>query len=189
MVVAAIVPVVLILALGSFLRRRVLTDPTFRRGAEWLSYFVFTPALFVESITQTSHTEISPVPLLLSLGIPVPTVSVLLLAQPARAIGTLVSGAAITVRMRLRDGFRVALASTIKLLALPLSATALVGSFGLGAAASTAVVLICVVPTAPSAYILASRMGGDSQLMASITGVQTVLSTATLPLILHATPT
>jgi len=150
---------------------------------------VFTPALFVESITQTSHTEISPVPLLLSLGIPVPTVSVLLLAQPARAIGTLVAGAAITVRMRLRDGFRVALASTIKLLTLPLSATALVGSFGLGAAASTAVVLICVVPTAPSAYILASRMGGDSQLMASITGVQTVLSTATLPLILHATPT
>lgn len=269
---------------------------------EWLSYHVFTPALFVESIARTSLREVSPVPLLLSLSIPVLAVSMLLvalrrplraegpqltslvqgsirintyiglvfasalegtagvaafalaasvmvplvnvvsvtalsffgardheaattstwrhlatnplilgclagltlnltgiglpsaiavpvemLAEPALVTGTLVAGAAITLRVRLRDGLDITIASTIKLIALPLAAAALASALGLTAAALTAVVLICAVPTAPSAYILAGRMGGDAQLMASITGAQTVLSTATLPLVLHLT--
>lgn len=302
LVTTAVLSVVLVLALGAVLRRRVVTDAGFWRGMEWLSYHVFTPALFVESIARTSLREVSPVPLLLSLSIPVLAVSMLLvalrrplraegpqltslvqgsirintyiglvfasalegtagvaafalaasvmvplvnvvsvtalsffgardheaattstwrhlatnplilgclagltlnltgiglpsaiavpvemLAEPALVTGTLVAGAAITLRVRLRDGLDITIASTIKLIALPLAAAALVSVLGLTAAALTAVVLICAVPTAPSAYILAGRMGGDAQLMASITGAQTVLSTATLPLVLHLT--
>ncbi|NCL76989.1 hypothetical protein AIIKEEIJ_04476 [Rhodococcus sp. YH1] len=118
---------------------------------------------------------------------PAIAVPVEMLAEPALVTGTLVAGAAITLRVRLRDGLDITIASTIKLVALPLSAAALASALGLTAAALTAVVLICAVPTAPSAYILARRMGGDSQLMASIPGAQTFLSVVTLPLILHLT--
>lgn len=55
---------------------------------------------------------------------------------------------------------------------------------GVTGATLTSIVLITAVPTAPSAYVLASRMGGDTRLMASITGTQTVLSIAALPLML-----
>ena len=46
------------------------------------------------------------------------------------------------------------------------------------------IILITAVPTAPSATVLASRMGGDTRLMAAITGVQTVLAIVTIPLLL-----
>ncbi|WP_246872498.1 hypothetical protein [Rhodococcus sp. DMU1] len=89
LVTTAVLPIVLILALGAVLRRRVVTDAGFWRGMEWLSYHVFTPALFVESIARTPLREVSPVPLLLSLSIPVLAVSVLLVAlrRPLRAEG------------------------------------------------------------------------------------------------------
>jgi len=278
-----------------------MTDPGFWRGLEWLSYYVFAPALFIESIARTSLTEISTGPFLVSLTVPVlvaaallvvlrrplradgpqltslvqgsirintyiglgfasalngtagvaafalaaavmvPLVNVVsvttlsiygrphdtsqkprpvwrelitnpliqgcaagialnvtgiglpstiaapieMLAAPALVSGTLVVGAAITLRLRLRDGFDIAVASLLKLVALPLTAAGVANAVGLSTAALTAVVVICAVPTAPSAYVLASRMGGDTRLMASITGTQTILSIATLPLILH----
>ncbi|NDK91051.1 AEC family transporter [Gordonia desulfuricans] len=304
LVTTAIIPIVLILALGAVLKRRFVTDDRFWRGTEWMSYHVFTPALFVESIAQTPLTEISLVPMVVSLAVPVLTFAVLLvalrrpmradgpqltslvqgsvrintyiglvfasalhgangiaafalaaaimvplvnivsvttlsiygqalgegaggpraivrqlvtnpliqgcvaglalnlggiglpavvaapiemLAQPALVTGTLVAGAAITVRIGLRDSIDIVLTAALKLVALPLAGAAIASAFGVTATALAAIVIICAVPTAPSAYILARRMGGDARLMASITGAQTVLSVATLPLVLHLT--
>ncbi len=70
----------------------------------------------------------------------------------------------------------------MKLAALPLLAMAL--ALGMSGAALTSVGLISAVPTAPSAYVLALRMGGDTRLMAAITGTQTVLAIVTIPLML-----
>ena len=58
--------------------------------------------------------------------------------------------------------------------------------FGLPAMATSVTVLFMAVPTAPSAYILARRMGGDYEAMASIIAFQTVAGFATMPLILFA---
>lgn len=107
-----------------------------------------------------------------------------MLASPALLCGTLAAGAAITLQFRLRDALDIGMASMLKLVALPLAAGAIAHAVGVTGAALASVVIICALPTAPSAYILATRMGGDSRLMASITGVQTILATATLPAVL-----
>jgi hypothetical protein len=52
--------------------------------------------------------------------------------------------------------------------------------------ATSVAVLFMAVPTAPSAYILARRMGGDYEAMASIIAFQTVAGFATMPLTLYA---
>ncbi|MGW4772456.1 AEC family transporter [Nocardia sp. NPDC004278] len=299
LVTTAIVPVVLVLVLGAVLRRWAVTDPGFWRGLEWMSYWVFTPALFVGSIARTDLTSVSLALLAVGLAVPilgtgllvialrrvlradgpqltslvqgsirintyiglvfastlhgadgvatfaiaaavvVPLVNVIsvttlsiygneespthrggpwrelaanplilgcvgglalnllgiglpvvaaapvdMLASPALLCGTLAAGAALTLRFRLRDALDIGMASILKLVALPLAAGAIARTVGVTGAALASVVIICALPTAPSAYILATRMGGDSRLMASITGVQTILATATLPAVL-----
>ncbi|WP_427135309.1 AEC family transporter [Pseudarthrobacter sp. S9] len=299
LVTTAIVPVVLILAVGALLRHRFLTEPAFWRGLEWMSYRVFTPALFITSIAGTDLTAVSPGPLLLSLtvpivsaaglvivlrrplrangpqltslvqgsvrintyiglifatalhgqegvatfalasavvvplvniicvstlavygdksaasrhipvwreflenpllqgcaigftlslaGIPLPdflATSLTMLAAPALACGTLIAGAALHFSFRKRDPVDIGLAVILKLILLPLSAAAIAIPLGTTGATLTSIVLICAIPTAPSAYVLASKMGGDTRLMASITGAQTVLAAATLPAVL-----
>lgn len=296
LVAAAIVPVVLVLLAGAALRRRVLRDAGFWHGLEWMSYRVFTPALFVTSIAKTDLAAVpfgflavgvaAPIcffacvvialrqpmrangPQLTSLvqgsirintyiglvlasamhgpagvasfalasAIAVPLVNVIcvstlvrygnratqskwkplwrellenpliqgcavgiganlagnpqptfvvatltLLAAPALACGTLIAGAALSFNFRRRDILDIGVSSVLKLVALPLSAATIALSLGMTGPPLTSVVLLCAVPAAPSAYVLASRMGGDARLMASITGVQTVLSMATLP--------
>lgn len=299
LVSTAIVPVLLLLLIGWILRRRFITDPEFWRGLEFLSYRVFTPALFVTSI---SGTELTGVPLealsgglaapvvaativvlalkrvlradgprvtslvqgsirintyiglvfvaalygdegvalfALACALMVPLVNVVsvlvltihganeatlrpacfahllvgnpliqacvagmalslldlslppvlgstlgMLAEPALVSGTLAVGAAITVRLELRDLRDIALTSGLKLVAVPLAAGAIARGLGAEGALLASIVLICAVPTAPSSYVLASRMGGDTRLMASITGVQTILALATLPLLI-----
>lgn len=299
LITAAIVPVIILLIAGAAIRRFFLTEPAFWRGLEWLSYHVFTPALFVESIAQTDLTGVSVGPLLLSLALPTLVVSALLialrrvlrangpqltslvqgsirlntyiglvfasalhgvdgvasfalaaavmvplvnvicvttlsfygatdggrkrggvwreivtnplilgcavglalnltgvglpsavaapveiLASPALVCGTLVAGAAISLQLRRRDGLDIALVSVLKLIVLPFAAAGVATAAGVSDLMLTSITLICALPTAPSAYVLATRMGGDERLMASITGAQTVLSMATMPLML-----
>nr|WP_244630823.1 MULTISPECIES: AEC family transporter [unclassified Microbacterium] len=121
------------------------------------------------------------------LQVPLPTVlssSLTLLSAPALAAGTLIAGAALRLTFERRDLVDVALASALKLVALPLGAGALAAWLGVSGVELFVVVLICAVPTAPSAYILATKMGGDARLMATITGVQTVLSIVSIPALL-----
>ncbi|MDD7833840.1 AEC family transporter [Paenarthrobacter sp. AB444] len=302
LVTTAIVPILLLLAAGALLRQRVLTDPGFWRGLEWMSYRVFTPALFVLSIADTDLTVVPLGPLLLSLAAPilavtcilialrrplratgpqltsvvqgairintyiglifastlhgqggvavfalastivVPLVNVIsvsmltaygdkarnpkrksawreflenpliqgcavglalnfadlplpeflkataeMLAAPALACGTLIAGAALHFTFRKRDTIDVGLATVLKLVILPLSTVAIAIPLGVTGASLASTVLICAVPTAPSAYVLASRMGGDTRLMASITAIQTILAMVTLPGVLMLT--
>lgn len=108
-----------------------------------------------------------------------------MLAGPAIACGTLVAGAAIVLRVRRQDIAPIVVATLLRLVAVPLGASLLAARLGVTGVAYDVVVIICAVPTATSATVLAARLGGDVRLMASITGVQTVLAAATLPLVLH----
>ena len=110
-----------------------------------------------------------------------------MLAAPAVACGTLAVGAAIVFRIDRRDAVDIASTSVVKLIAMPLGAAALATALGITGPMLTAIVVISALPTAPSAYVLAGRMGGDTRLMASLTGAQTVLSIVSLPLILALT--
>lgn len=301
LVTTAIVPIILLLSLGSLIRHRYLADRAFWRGLEWVTYVVFMPALFITSISRTDLTAVSPGPLVLSLTVPtlvvsgailalrrplridgprltslvqagirlntyiglifasalhgetgvasfalasavlVPLVNVVcvsvlavhgdrgkgvrpgllreiagnpliqgcviglalnllgvrlpaflatvldMLAAPAVACGTLAVGAAIVFRIDRRDALDITATSLVKLIAMPLGAAALASALGIGGPMLAAIVIISALPCAPSAYVLAGRMGGDTRLMASLTGAQTVLSIGTLPLILALT--
>lgn len=296
LVVTAIVPIVLLLALGWTLRHRLLTDQGFWQGLEWTSYYVFMPALFISSITGADLGAVSPGPLLVSLVVPVllmtglvllvrrplradgpaltslvqgsirfntylglvlaaalygrtgiatfalaaalmvPLVNVIcvsllavhgeqgaarsrlwrelatnplilscltalafnvlglrlpgpigttvdLLAEPALVCGTLVAGAAITLRIDRQDVLHIAVTSVLKLVALPLGVGALASTLGISGVMLASMVIITAIPTPPSAYVLASRMGGDTRLMSSLIGAQTVVAMLTLPVI------
>lgn len=306
-VTTAIVPIVLFLALGAVLRRRVLTEPGFWRGLEWMSYRLFTPALFITSIAGADLTVVSPAPLLLSLVVPILTLSLFvlalrrllradgprltslvqgtirintyiglifasalhgqegvatfalasaivvplvnlvcvsalavhgdtsertrrlplwrellgnpliqgcavglglnllgldlpafldaaleMLAAPALVCGTVIAGAALRFALNGRDVLDIGLTSTFKLLLLPLAAMSIAIPLGVEGVTLTSIVLICAVPTSPSSYVLAVKMGGDARLMAAVTGVQTVLAVATVPALIalahHVTP-
>ena len=298
-IATGITPIILLLAGGQILRRRALTDAVFWAGLSWVSYWVFTPALFVTSIAGADLDAVSPVPLTLSVGIPtlltaalaygaaflsradgpqltsvmqgsirintyvgllfasalhgqtgvatfalasavvVPLVNLIcvttlsvhgtrhnssasvalwkdlatnplilacvlglalnlsgatipqivqttidMIASPALVVGTLIAGAALRFTFHARDLLDVGIASLLKLIALPLAAGAVALTLGITGATLTSIILITSVPTAPSAAILAAQMGGDTRLMAAITGIQTVLATATIPLAL-----
>src|SRR5690349_19195900 len=74
LVSTAVLPVVLLLGLGSVLRRRVLPDPGFWRGLEWVTYHIFTPALLVTSIART---DLASIPLgALTIGLTAPALIV-----------------------------------------------------------------------------------------------------------------
>ncbi|MDA3147119.1 AEC family transporter [Leucobacter sp. UCMA 4100] len=298
-VVTAIVPILFLLALGALLRRRCLTDAISWGGLSWMSYWVFTPALFISSISQTDLTVIQPGALMLSLAVPtlvvaalafvaarltqadgpqltslvqgsirintyiglifasalhgqegvaafalasaviVPLVNLIcvstlavygardhavkrvplwrelignplilacamglllnvlpvalpsvaiatldMLAAPALACGTLIVGAALHFTFRRSDLLHIGIVTILKLAILPAAAIAIALQFEMAGASLTSIVLICAVPTAPSAYVLASRMGGDTRLIAGTTGVQTLVALATMPIAL-----
>lgn len=295
----AIVPVVLILAIGALLRRRFIRDEVAWRGLEWTSYHVFLPALFVNSLAAADLGVVPFGALAISVALPLVAVSALvivlrrplratgpqltsvmqgairintyiglifaaalngalgvatfavaaaivvplvnvicvstlvvygdksasvrrvplwrellenplilgcviglvinlsgiklpkfaaatfsLLASPALVCGTLVAGAALEFAFQRRDLLHIGAATLLKLVVVPLAGAALALWLGITGAALVSVVLICAVPTATSANILASRMGGDTRLIASITGVETIIAMGTLPLVL-----
>lgn len=293
---AAVVPILLILVAGIILRRYLLDKEDFWDGLSWMSYWVFTPALFITSIGKADLDTIAPGPLLLSLVAPilfvaglalalgklvrangpqltslvqgsirintyiglvfasamhgssgiagfalasaivVPLVNVIcvsvlsvcgekpggikksrlwrdlalnplilscvagllinalhvplpeflrstleMLAAPALVCGTLIAGAALRFSFRRRDLFDIGIAAFLKLTVLPISAMMIAVPLGVAGVNLSSVLLICAVPTAPSASILAARMGGDVRLIAAITGIQTVLALGSIP--------
>lgn len=295
----AIVPILLLLTGGAVLRRYVLRDEGFWRGLSWLSYWVFTPALFITAIGEADLSTVQPVPLIVSLAVPIVAVAALsyglgrltrangpqltsmvqgairintyvglifaaalhgqpgvatfaiasalvvplvnlisvtalsihgdkgdavtrtplwrdiaanplilacalglainalslplppvvsstldLLSAPALACGTLIAGAALRFTFQRRDLLDISIAVVLKLVVLPLAAMAIALAFDVPVVALTIIVLIVALPTAPSSTVLAARMGGDTRLMSSITGIQTVISAASIPLVL-----
>jgi predicted permease len=284
LVITAILPVVLLLSLGAILRRRVVPAEAFWRGLERLTYYVFTPALFVGSISVADLSAVPALPLAASVGAPIAVVAGLVLPMrrllridgpaltsllqgsvrintyvglvfasalhggPGVAVFALatavlvplvnvicvsvlaVHGARTGAGPRGRVWRELALnplilscaaglalnlgglrlpefltsllgmlagpaiacgaliaGASIVLLAVPLGAALLATQLGVSGDAYGIVVIISSVPTAPSAAVLAARLGGDVRLMAAITGVQTLLAAGTIPLVLHWT--
>jgi malonate transporter len=70
----------------------------------------------------------------------------------------------------------------VKLLALPAMAFALGTWMDLTSLQLQIAVMFCALPTASSAYVLATRMGGNGPLVAFLISAGTLLSIATLPL-------
>ena len=74
--------------------------------------------------------------------------------------------------------------SGLRLAAMPLAAMMMAQAFGLGQTATLVLVVFSAVPTAPTAYVLTRKMGGDGTLMAGLVTAQTLAAMASVPLVL-----
>lgn len=298
-VLTAIIPVLLLMGLGLYLRRRTLPSQQFWAGLDHLVYFILTPALFVSTISQTplDTTPIGRLALSVAVPISVAALLVVLLRKPLRAsgpelgsaiqgtirintyiglivanslagtegmglfsiacaivvplvniisvlgftvygennhgtrltttllriisnpmilgcligialslapfdlprfatatldllangalvTGALTVGAALRWQFNIRQSGIIAVVSLLKLALLPLSAAWIGISVGLTSLPLLVAILVTATPPAPSSYVLARQMGGDSTLMASITGAQTIIAMITLPVLM-----
>ncbi|HLS55111.1 MAG TPA: AEC family transporter [Zeimonas sp.] len=130
----------------------------------------------------------------LGLRLPAPVEATLgRLGGASIALGLLAVGAGLQLDM-LRGGWRdsssvLALGgwiTAVKMVAMPAAAYAFCTALGVDAATRTIVVLYAAMPTAPSAYILAARMGGDASFTALLMTVSMLVAVVTLPLWLAA---
>jgi malonate transporter and related proteins len=119
------------------------------------------------------------------LGLPGGTERLLsLLAAASLPLGLLCVGAALKPEQLGGEIPALASNSLLRLLAMPMLAWAVAYGLQLPTMESTVLVLFFALPTAPTAYVLTRQLGGDSQLMAGIITLQTLLAAASLPLLL-----
>jgi predicted permease len=107
-----------------------------------------------------------------------------LLAAASLPLGLLCVGAALKPEQLSGEVSALFCNSLLRLLGMPLLAWAVAYGLQLPAMESTLLVLFFALPTAPTAYVLTRQLGGDSQLMAGIITLQTLLAAASLPLLL-----
>lgn len=104
------------------------------------------------------------------------------LSSASLGVALLGVGAVMVWRLPTHDRFFTAAMTFIKLIMLPLAAYGLAYVLGLDAFATGVLVLFTALPTATSAPVLASRMGGQGELTATMVTVSTLVAMLTLPL-------
>lgn len=107
-----------------------------------------------------------------------------LLGRTALPLGLLAVGAALEFRSAAIHARGIALSAAVKLALLPALTAALCAALGVGGEERAVAVLFAALPTSSSSYILARQLGGDTSLMAAIITAHTLVSFATLPLVL-----
>ncbi len=119
------------------------------------------------------------------LGLPGVSADILeIIGRAALPLGLLAVGAALRPELLRGHLEPAAAASVIQFGLKPLVAVALCNLFGFDSLLTAVIVITLMTPTAPSAYILARQLGGDTAAMASIITLQTLLAFAVMPLIL-----
>ncbi len=124
-----------------------------------------------------------------ALGLPLPELALatlIFLGEPALPLGLLATGASLTFLLEPRQKALVAYFIAAKLLGVPALALGLALLAGLQGEYLAAAVMLAALPPASSAYILATRMGGDGPLVAATVGAATLIAALTLPLWLSA---
>ncbi|KAB2538815.1 transporter [Salipiger aestuarii] len=107
-----------------------------------------------------------------------------LLARGSLPLGLLCVGAALVPAALRRELATLGLNGGLRLLMMPVLAAGVATGFALPPAETLALVIFSAIPTAPTAYVLTRQLGGDGALMAGIVTFQTLVSVATIPLVL-----
>ncbi|MGR3984822.1 MAG: AEC family transporter [Gammaproteobacteria bacterium] len=123
-------------------------------------------------------------------GVPLPQVltgALDILAAATLGAGLLVVGAGISAGAIRRARLHIALATALKIIAMPLFTLALTIAFGIDGLARVIAVLCAAMPTAMQGYIVARNMGGDAELMSSLIATGHLAAAITIPLMLWLT--
>ena len=104
-------------------------------------------------------------------------------ALAALPFGLLAVGAALKPEVIRGHIKPIMIASIVQFGLKPLLVALLIAEIGLSGVAAGVLIIAFIVPTAPSAYILARQLGGDTEAMASIITFQTLLAFLLMPLL------
>jgi malonate transporter and related proteins len=117
---------------------------------------------------------------------PIPIIDSLtvIMSKAALPFALLSVGAGLHIKAIRVAGAAVAISSISKLLIFPTILALTLTVSGLTGTPAIVIMVYGAVPTASSGYALAKLMGGDAQVMAGIITVQTLLSLATIPVII-----
>lgn len=121
-------------------------------------------------------------------GLPLPEVAghtLGLIAQAALPLGLIAVGAGLRLAGVRSAGSAIGYFTTVKLALQPAAALLLAQALGLSGVFFSVAVIFAALPASPSSYILATRMGGDGELVARILAAQILAAAITLPLWLH----
>ena len=121
----------------------------------------------------------------LPFSLPEPAMEMLdLVARAALGMGLLAIGAGLRPQDALKPNLAVLTAVALKLLLYPAIVIGLAVALGLQGEQLAYLALCASVPTAMNGYVVARQMGGDAELYAAATTVQTALSFLSIPLAL-----
>ncbi|HFC04661.1 MAG TPA: AEC family transporter, partial [Rhizobiales bacterium] len=107
-----------------------------------------------------------------------------LLGRAALGTSLLALGAGLSLKAALKPSKELLIGVVGKLLITPLVAVGWALVFGVDGLALSILLVGASVPTAMNGYLLSKKMGGDAELYAATSTVQTVVSFFTIPLIL-----
>jgi len=125
----------------------------------------------------------------IDLSLPIIALSVLkILSASALPMGLLSVGFALDLSSIKEAKTELVLATVLKLILTPIVMFCFAKIFNLDTLLTTIIVVFAAMPTAPSAFILARQLGGDTKLMASIITLQTIISIFTISIILGFLP-
>jgi malonate transporter and related proteins len=147
------------------------------RPAAMAKAIIANPFIWSSAIGLALNPAYALVPKALVLGLDV-------LSRSGLAVGLLVVGSGLELARLAKPGLPHITATVVKLLLMPAVVMICASFFGLTGNARTIAIVTAAMPTASAAYILARQMGGDAELMAEITTVQTLLALLTIPLVL-----
>ena len=107
-----------------------------------------------------------------------------LLGRSALGMSLLTLGAGLSLKAALHPSKEMLIGIIGKLLFTPLVMMSVAYAFGIKGLERDVLLIAAAVPTAMNGYVLARKMGGDAELYATISTVQTVVSFVTIPLLL-----
>ncbi|MBL1436985.1 MAG: AEC family transporter [Rhodobacteraceae bacterium] len=107
-----------------------------------------------------------------------------LLGRSALGMSLLAMGAGLSLKAALHPSKEMLIGIIGKLLFTPLVMMSAAYAFGVTGLERDVLLIAAAVPTAMNGYVLARKMGGDAELYATISTVQTVVSFITIPLLL-----
>lgn len=107
------------------------------------------------------------------------------LGQASIPLGLICVGAALKLREGTVNAPIVAWMTVTRLVMMPLFALLIAIVVGFSTLQTQMFMIFAAIPTAPAAYVLAVRMGGDARLVANIISVQTLSCLLTLPIWLY----
>ncbi len=107
-----------------------------------------------------------------------------LLGRSALGMSLLALGAGLSLKAALHPSKEMLIGIIGKLFFTPLVMMSAAYAFGITGLERQVLLIAAAVPTAMNGYVLARKMGGDAELYATISTVQTVVSFVTIPLFL-----